>query len=109
MTLDKKLQTIKTILGVGIDDVSLDNELSAYLDMAENEILNWMYINHPNSRGADETVPLRYENVQIQAVVHGYSRKGAEGEKVHNENGINRTFVYADMVDYIRSNVFQII
>ena len=109
MTFEKKLQTIKTTLGINLDDVTIDNELSAYLDMAANEILNWMYINHPSQRGADEEVPARYENTQVMAVVHGYSHKGAEGETVHNENGINRTFVYADMLDYIRSNVFQIL
>lgn len=109
MTLEKKLKTIKTTLGISIDDVTLDNELSAYLDMAANEILNWMYINHPSDRPTEPEVPLRYENVQIQGVVYGYNHKGAEGETVHNENGINRTFVYADMLDYIRSNVFQLI
>ena len=109
MTFEKKLKTIKTMLGIAIDDVSNDNEISAYLDMAKEEILNWMYINRPSDRSAEEDVPTRYEIVQIHSVVSGYSHKGAEGEKVHNENGINRTFVYADMVDYIRSNVCQLI
>lgn len=109
MTLVEKLTKVKTSLGIDLSDVSLDSELYTYLDMAGLEILNWMYINHPSQRGTVTDVPTRYEIVQIQGVVNGYSHRGAEGETVHNENGINRQFVYSDMVDYIRSNVFQII
>lgn len=109
MTLQDKLDKVKISLGMELTDVSIDSELYTYLDMAGMEILNWMYINHPSERGTVVDVPTRYEIVQIQGVVNGYSHRGAEGEKIHNENGINRTFVYGDMVDYIRSNVFQII
>ena len=111
MTTAEKLTLVKTILGISASDTSLDEELTAYLNMAGEEILNWMYINHPDQRpeGAEAIVPVRYSMVQIHAVVNGYSHKGAEGETVHNENGISRTFVYDDMISYIRSNVFQII
>lgn len=111
MTFEKKLKTIKTMLGIAIDDVSIDNEISAYLDMAKEEILNCMYPrgSQAEKRAAITEVPLRYEQIQIQAVVNGYSHRGAEDEKVHNENGINRTFVYGDMLAYINANVRQII
>lgn len=109
MTLQEKLNMVKTSLGIDLTDVSIDGELYTYLEMAGMEILNWMYINHPSQRETVTDVPTRYEIVQVNAVVNGYSQRGAEGETVHNENGINRQFVYAGMVDYIRSNVFQII
>lgn len=109
MDAQSKLSMIKTALGIAPADVSIDGDLYTYLDMAGIEILNWMYINHPTERESVTEVPLRYEITQINAVVNGYSHRGAEGEKVHNENGINRQFVYGDMVDYIRSNVFQLI
>lgn len=109
MDLQAKIRMIKTSLGIAEDDVTLDGELYTYLDMAGMEILNWMYINHPSDRESVTEVPTRYEVVQVNAVVNGYSHRGAEGEKVHNENGINRQFVHSDMVDYIRSNVFQLI
>lgn len=111
MTTSEKLTLVKTILGISASDTSLDDELTAYLNMAGEEILNWMYINHPSERpeGTAAVVPIRYSMVQVHAVVNGYSHKGAEGETVHNENGINRTFKYDDMIDYIRSNVFQFI
>lgn len=109
MTLQRKLQMVKTSLSIQADDVTLDGELYVYLDMAAMEILNWLYINKPSKRSEVKNVPERYEIVQIQAVVNGYSHKGAEGEIVHNENGINRQFVYDDMVSYIRHRVFQLI
>ena len=109
MTLQRKLQMVKTLLSVPADDVTLDGELYVYLDMAGMEILNWMYINKPSKRSEVTEVPQRYEDIQIQAVVNGFSHKGAEGEKVHNENGINRQFVYDDMVAYVRHHVYQII
>lgn len=102
-----KLSIVKTILGISASDDSFDNDLFAYLDMAGEEILNWMYINHPSQR--ESTVPIRYSMVQIHAVVNGFSKRGAEGETVHNENGINRTFKYDDMVAYIHDHVYQLI
>ena len=111
MTTAEKLTLVKTILGISASDTSFDEELTAYLNMAGEEILNWMYINHPEQRpeGEQAIVPIRYSMVQIHAVVNGYSHKGAEGETIHHENGINRTFRFDDMIAYIRSNVFQII
>lgn len=109
MTTSEKLTLVKTLLGISASDSSLNDELTAYLNMAGEEILNWMYINHPSTRPNDAVVPTRYEMVQCEAVVNGFSHKGAEGETIHNENGINRTFVYADMIAYIRNNVFQLI
>lgn len=109
MTNAEKMAQIKIMLEIAVDNTTIDGELSAYLNMAKEEILNWMYINKPDKRSSVREVPTRYEIVQIYAVVNGYNGKGAEGEKVHNENGINRTFVYADMVAYIRGNVFQVV
>lgn len=109
MDTASKLAVVKTSLGIPQDDTTLDTEISVYLDMAKNEILNWMYINKPDKRTKATEVPTRYEMVQINAVVNAYNHKGAEGETVHNENGINRTFKYDDMVAYVRTHVFQVI
>ena len=109
MTTQEKLAVVKTMLDIPASDTSLDAELSVYLTMAGQEILNWMYINKGGVPEGVVDVPTKYENTQIMGVVNGYSHKGAEGEKVHNENGINRTFVYDDMIAYIRGHVFQLV
>lgn len=109
MDTTSKVRVIKTLLEIPQEDTTLDNEISVYLDVAANEILNWMYINKPGRRKEVREVPQRYEMVQLQAVTSGYNHKAAEGETVHNENGINRTFKYDDMIAYIRTHVFQIV
>ena len=85
--------------------------LAKYIHSSERQgILGGIYYPYkPDKRNTVREVPLRYEMTQIHAVVNGYSHKGAEGEKVHNENGINRTFVYDDMIAYIRGHVFQLV
>lgn len=104
-----KLSLVKTSLGISASDDSYDTDILTYLDMAKEEILNWMYQNHPEMLETVTEVPRKYSMTQIQAVVNGYSHRGAEGEKIHNENGINRTFQHGDMIAYIRENVFQLI
>jgi len=46
-----------------------------------------------------------FDMVQIMACVAGYSISGAENETSHSENGIQRSFRYSDIVDYIRAHV----
>ena len=79
--------------------------LSVYLTAAKSEILAWRY--SYASEYPDE-FPREYDQTQIFAVLAGYSQKGAEGELAHSENGISRTFKYADMVSYIRDHVVPI-
>ena len=100
MTENEKLDMIKKLLDVGDSE---DRRIAAYLNLAEKEILNWRYSSAPASK--PKTVPEEYETTLIHAVVAGYSISGAEGQTAHSENGISRTFKYADMVAYIRSNV----
>lgn len=101
MTKAEKLNLTKTFLDV---DDSLDAMLTAYLEAAEKEIIAWLYSLTKVPDDVTE-VPTKYELTQIQAVVTGYSMQGAEGERIHSENGISRTFKYADMLEYIHRNV----
>jgi len=48
---------------------------------------------------------VEFDMVQVMACVVGYGISGAEGQTSHNENGIQRSFKYADMISYIRSHV----
>lgn len=109
MTDAEKLNSIKALMG--ITDNNEDAVLNEYLSLAKNEIISWRY-SYTQNYGTPQfditAVPPEYEQTQIFAVINGFSMAGAEGESVHNENGINRTFVYADMVKYIRSNVIPI-
>ena len=101
MTEAEKLATIKTLLSDG-GALPSDEKLTAYITLAKQEILNWMY---SQVGGVPEDVtdlPSRYDGVQIYAVIAGYTHAGAEGQSAHIENGVHRTFSYDDMVGYIR-------
>ena len=108
MTDTEKLAQIKLILGES-GSLPSDTTLNGYIGLAKQEILNWMYSQIGGVPTEVTNVPTKYEVTQIYAVVAGYTHAGAEGEKQHNENGINRVFSTNDMLDYIRQNVYPIV
>lgn len=95
MTTEEKISRIRTLLG---EDAPDDIALNAYLLSSRDEILAW-------NNSEEEDVPRRYENIQIFSVIVGINTSGAEGQVMHTENSIARTFSYADMVDYIHKHV----
>lgn len=103
MTDSSKLENLKILLGIEGNDE--DAQLGVYLEMAQTEIMNWLY----SSTGEDPTMfrfPERYDWVQINACIAGFNLNGAENQATHSENGISRTFKYSDMVDYIHAHVY---
>lgn len=108
MTDPEKIAMIKEILSEG-GSMPSDTTLLTYLNAAKLEILNWMYSQVGGVPTDVTTVPVKYDITHVYAVIAGYSHAGAEGETVHNENGINRTFSSADMLDYIHKNVYAIV
>lgn len=104
MTDTEKIQTIATLLGDG-GEAPTDEVISLYLTLSKNEILAWKYHLVGGVPSDVTDIPSLLESTQIYAVVAGYTHAGAEGQKVHNENGISRTFIYSDMLDYIHDHV----
>lgn len=70
-------------------DTDTDEVLDSVLATAETLVLNRMY---PFGYEDTAVVPSRYERIQIQLAAEIYSRRGAEGQLVHSENGISRTW-----------------
>jgi len=102
MTLNEKVEMVELLL----DDSTISSDkIEAYLTAAEKEILAWRY--SYSSQTVSE-VPAEYEMAQIHAVIAGLSISGAENQTQHIENGISRVFKYADMLQYIRSNVIPL-
>ena len=104
MTDAEKLTVIKTLLDDG-GEMPSDEKLNTYIQIAGQEILAWKY--HLVGGVPDDVteVPAAEDITHIYAVVAGYTHAGSEGEKQHNENSVNRVFIYSDMVGYIRNNV----
>lgn len=65
-----------------------ETQLNLLLSFSASKIINRAY---PFREDVTE-VPSQYENLQIRLAAELYARMGAEGQTVHNENGINRTW-----------------
>ena len=86
MTSAEKRAALATTLA---PDTDTDEVLDGVLADAEALVLNKMYpFGYPDGL----TVPSRYERIQIQLAAELYSKRGAEGQTGHSENGISRTW-----------------
>lgn len=82
---DDKLIKLRQMVGANVSD---DELLLMYLECAERAILNRLYPMDDTARG----LPVRYESRQIEIAAYLYSKRGAEGETSHTENGISRSY-----------------
>ena len=86
MTNAEKRVALATALA---PDTDTDAVLDGVLADAEALVLNRMY---PFGYPDGTTVPSRYERIQIQLAAELYSKRGAEGQTGHSENGISRSW-----------------
>lgn len=107
MTNSDKLRQVKLMLGIGSSDTSEDEVLNGYLDLAGELIISHMCSVAKPSIPMIE-VPSKYDGVQVMAVIAGYNLIGAEGEVIHNENGIHRHFEFSDMLAYVEGHVLPL-
>ena len=109
MTDAEKLVILQTLLDDGSGYLPSDETLTTYLTLVKGEILAWIYHLVGGVPEDVTDVPSKYEQVQIYAVVAGWTHAGAEGQTVSIENGVHRHFSYTDMLDYIHNNVLPIV
>ena len=86
MTVDEKLTAFRDAIS---PEVEQDAVLSSLLEDAQALILNRAY---PFGYDEGTVVPKRYERIQISLAVELYSKRGAEGQTSHSENGISRSW-----------------
>ena len=99
MTDDKKLAILKQMLDEG--DTTSDEIANAYLAAAEKAVINLAY---PFGDGS-EVMPEKYEYEQIEIALYMLNKRGAEGEKLHIEEGIHRSFEVADIPVSLRARI----
>lgn len=75
---------------LGLTDTSEDTLLIEYLDKASEKILNRLY--SLVGRSSSQELSTYHEKIQLDLAEYYYLKRGAEGESMHNENGINRTY-----------------
>lgn len=86
MTDAEKIKSLSIRISPDTASVEVLNDTLA---IAGALILNKMY---PFGYPADVAVPACYEQIQIQLAVELYSKRGAEGQTSHSENGISRSW-----------------
>lgn len=86
MTDAEKVTMLRSMIA---PDTDTDEVLLSTLRLAESMVLNRMY---PFGYMEYMAVPTRYEMLQIELAVELYSKRGAEGQSAHSENGISRTW-----------------
>ena len=91
MTPEEKITRLEVLIS---PDTANTDLLVSLLEQAEGIVLNRR---HPFGLPEDASVPAAYEHIQLQIAVELFSKMGAEGQTVHDENGIKRTYEAADV------------
>ena len=104
MTDAEKIELIKGLLG---DSTITSVMATPFLIEAKADIFTQMYPTGNRPSTVTE-VPQEYEILQCKLASRYYSRMGAEGEIIHNENGINRTWDSVDDADLL-CKIMQVI
>lgn len=86
MNLTEKLNALA--IGISPDTAPIE-VLEGHLLEAEAMILNKMY---PFGYQGGIEVPPRYERLAIKLAIELYTKRGAEGQASHSENGVTRTW-----------------
>lgn len=84
----EKIEMVKAMAGE-----SDDGMVSAYLALAGSKICRRAYPFDPTVT----EVPEQYEFLQAEIAAYLLSKRGAEGETAHSENGISRSYESGDV------------
>ena len=91
MTNEEKLAKVKVLIS---PDTASDELISSLLEQSEGIILNRRY---PFGAPEDASLSPLHEQIQIRMAVELFSKMGAEGQTMHIENGVHRTWEAADV------------
>lgn len=91
MTNEEKIERVKVLIS---PDTASNDLLLYLLEQSEGIILNRRY-----PFGAPDGVSLSplHKQIQIRIAVELFSKMGAEGQTMHTENGVSRTYEAADV------------
>lgn len=93
-----QLSKLRLVLG---SPVSVSDELLQYYLDCGSEIIC--------ERRNSTEVEVQYMTIQIRIAVELYSKRGAEGEFSHSENGISRMYEKADVSPSLLSQIIPMV
>lgn len=79
-----------------------DDLLDLYYELAGAKIIEKAY---PFKTSGELAVPDKYLSLQLDITVYLLNKRGAEGQIVHSENGISRTYENADVPENMLKRV----
>lgn len=91
MTNEVKIEKLKVLIS---PDTASDELLSYLLEQSEGIILNRRY---PFGAPKGATLSPFHEQIQLRVAVEIFSKMGAEGQVMHQEQGVGRTWEAADV------------
>ena len=91
MTSEQKIEKIKVLIS---PDTASDELLAYLLEQSEGIILSRRY---PFGAPEGATLSPLHEQIQIRIAVELFSKMGAEGQTMHTENGVSRTWEAGDV------------
>ena len=97
MTDAEKIEVVTTL--VDNDPEATPTALRVYLLAAQQKILDRLY--PYNREKYADGVPDEYGYLQCELCARLFLRRGGEGEKSHEENGVNRTYDSVDDEDIL--------
>ena len=101
MTKAEKFQLLKAMVG----ESDTEEVLLTYLNIAGSKIINRAYPYDPEVT----EVPARYEFLQCEIAAYLLNKRGAEGQVIHSENGIYRSYSSADVPDAMLNAVTPVV
>ena len=101
MTEVEKLSMLRVMVGQPNEGDWSDDVLLSYLNIAGQKIINRAY---PYDDTVTE-VPRRYGYLQCDIATYLLNRRGSEGQLVHTENGISRSYESADVPESMLSEI----
>ncbi|HWT74309.1 MAG TPA: phage head-tail connector protein [Mobilitalea sp.] len=93
--MDELLSNLKIYLGADYDESKDGNKLSIMLNQALAKVVNKRYP-FGSTEAQKTTVLTAYSDVVFDVALFMYNMQGAEGEKSHSENGVNRSYQSID-------------
>ena len=103
MTNEEKITSLAELISPDTADVKI---LSQMIVLSEGIVLNRRY---PLGVPQGATVPKQYEHIQLQIALEMFSKRGAEGQTEHDENGIARKYESANVSDSLLRRITPVV
>ena len=103
MTNEEKITSLAALIAPDTADNDL---LSRFIVLAEGIVLNRRY---PFGAPAEAKVPPQYEHIQLLIALELFSKRGADGQTEHDENGIARKYESADISPTLLKRITPIV